>query len=241
MQNHINKPLPPFKSVTSKPMLFFNIMLGLFGVFFLLFFPGGMIFLITNSFDETGLDENASVFLFLIFLFALVSFVSLIIYYRKKMYTTTIIDEKGIRYLNRFSGVIIKDLPWTSFAKKEKFEYVLESPKYDVNSNTPMKSLFDQFYWPVLIDGKIIIHNDAFLGKHFFVMLYSNRLELIRIFALGIAHYRPDITIDPNIFVNHYIDPNSYMINYRERRRIEIIGGSFCVLILVFLYFWIVY
>ncbi|MEZ0130926.1 hypothetical protein AB9T88_14630, partial [Flavobacterium sp. LBUM151] len=195
MQNQINKPLPPFEAISSKPILFFNALFGLFGICFLLFFLCGMIFLTTNSFNETGLDEIATVVLFSIFLFAFVSFLSLIIYYRKRMYTTTIIDENGVRYLNKFNGVVVKDLPWSCFAKKEKVEYVLEPPKYDVNSNTPMKSLFDQFYWPVLINGKIVVNSDAFLGKHFFAIAYSNRLELIRTFVLGIAHYRSDITI----------------------------------------------
>lgn len=157
------------------------------------------------------------------------------------MYTTTIIDEKGIRYLNTFNNKIVKDLPWKSFTTKENFEYFFEPPKYDVNANTPMKSVFDQFSWPVLKEGKVVIQTDAFLGKHFFGMFYSNRSELIRTFLSGIAHYRPDITIDPAVFVSHYIDPETYVINYRKRRKIEIITGFFCVVILVFLYFWIFY
>lgn len=237
MQNQIKKSLPPFKAVTSKPMVFINVLIGLFGVFFLLFFLAGIIFIMTNSSDETGLDEIATVAFFLIFLFALVSFSALLFYYKKRMYTTTIIDEKGIRYLNKFSNAIVKDLPWNCFAKKEKVEYILESPKYDVNSNTPMKAVFDQFYWPVLINNKVIVHNDAFLGKHFFSMIYSNRLELIRAFVLGTAYYRPDISIDPAIFVKHYIDPENYVINYRQRRQIQFFGFLFCVLILVILYF----
>lgn len=112
MQNQIKKSLPPFISITSKPILFFNIIFGLFGICFLFFFLAGMIFIIAYSHQETGLDEIATVALFLICLFAFVSFLSLVIYYRKRMYTTTIIDEKGIRYLNKFSNRIIKDLPW---------------------------------------------------------------------------------------------------------------------------------
>ena len=237
MRNQIKKPLPPFKAISSKPILFFNALVGLFGICFFLFFLSGMVYLITHSFDETGLDEIATVALFFIVLFALVSFLGLLFYYRKRMYTTTIIDEKGIRYLNKFNDAIVKDLPWSSFAKKEDVLYVLEPPKYDVNSNTPMKSLFDQFYWPVLVNGKVIGISDAFLGKHFFFMFYSNRLELIKTFVLGIAHYRPDITIDPAIFANHYINSETYSINYRQRRQIQIFGGLFCVVILVILYF----
>lgn len=237
MKEKKKENLPPFENVASIPMAFLNFIVGSFGVLFLLFFLAGMIYLVSNSFDETGLDEIANVALFLIFLFALVSFLALLFYYRKRMYTTTIIDEKGVRYLNRFNNTIVKDFPWSSFAKKENVVYVLEPPKYDVNSSTPMKSLFDQFYWPVLVNGKVIVNSDAFLGKHFFCMFYSNRLGLIRTFVLGIAHYRSDITIDPAIFVKHYIDPETYIINYRQRKQIQFFGVLFCVVILVILYF----
>ena len=138
------------------------------------------------------------------------------------------------------NGVFKSVFPISDFnntASLEFVSYVLEPPKYDINSNMPLKAVFDQFYWPVLINDKVIVHNDAFLGKHFFAMIYSNRLELIRAFVLGTAHYRPDITIDPAIFVKHYIDRENYVINYRQRRQIQFFGFLFCVLILVILYF----
>ncbi|MBF4516053.1 hypothetical protein IRZ71_06855 [Flavobacterium sp. ANB] len=155
------------------------------------------------------------------------------------MFTTTIVDEKGIRYLNKFNGFVVKDLPWSSFAKKEDFTYLLESPKYDVSSNTPMKSVFDQFAWPVLINKNVVIHTDAFLGRHFFCMFYSNRTELIRSFLLGIARYRPDITVNPAIFVNHNIDMENYIIDYRKRRITQVLGFGVCVFILALSYYFV--
>lgn len=240
MQNQQKKLLLPFKTVSSKPIMFLDLIFGLFWVFFVLFFPGGIIFLATNSSEETGLDETGMIVLFFVFLFISLGIIVLLIYSSKKMHTTTIIDEKGIRYLNKFNGRIVKELPWNSFAKKEEFEYFFEAPKYDINSRTPMKSLFDQFSWPVLADGKVVIHIDAFLGKHFFAMFYVNRLELIRGFLLGIAHYRPDLTVDPLIFENHYIDQETYDIDYNQRKRIGIVVLLVCVFILVLLYFLIV-
>jgi hypothetical protein len=240
MQNQ-QKSLPYFKSIDSKPMVFLNFIFGLFWVFFVLVFLGGMFFILTSSSKETGFDEIATIAFFFIMLFGIVSIVVFVMYSRKKIFTTTIIDEKGIRYINKFNGLIVKDLPWSSFTKRERLGHVFESPKCDVVASTPMKSLFDQFYWPILVDNKVEIHSDAFTGKHYFMMFYSNRTELIKTFLLGLAHYRPDITIDPTIFVNHFIDPETYIVNYRERKRIQIITGLFCVLILVVLYFWIVY
>jgi heme/copper-type cytochrome/quinol oxidase subunit 4 len=236
MQSQQNS-IPPFRAVSSKPMLFLNFIFGLFWVCFVLFFITGIVFLLFSSSEEIGLNVIASVFLFFIFFIALSGIAVLLIYSRKKMSTTTIMDEKGIRYLNKFNNTIVKDLPWSSFVKKDKLEHVFESPKYDVTSITPMKSFFDQFYWPVLIDDKVTVHNDAFLGRHFFVMFYANRLELIRMFLLGVAHYRPDITVDPIVFSNHYIDPKTYIIDYRQQRRIGILGGLFCVIILVVVYY----
>lgn len=231
--------LPAFRSITLKPILFLNLIFGLFWVSFALFFLVGILFVLFSFSKEVGLDVIASVFLFLIFFIALVGIVILLIYSRKKMSTTTIIDEKGICYLNTFNNRVVKDLPWSSFAKREKLEHVFEPPKYDVTSTRPIKSLYDQFYWPVLIDNKATVHNDAFLGRHFFVMFYANRLELIRTFLLGVAHYRPDITVDPIIFTNHYINHEDYSIDYRLRRKIIILGGLLCAFILVVVYYLI--
>lgn len=233
------KVLPYFRPVSSKPMLFLNLIFGLFCVLFALFFGAGLIFLSTNSLEETGLDEIGTAVLFFVFFVVVLAIIVLLIYSRKKMYTTTIIDEKGIRYLNKFNNRVVKELIWSSFATREKLVHYFEPPKYDITSMRPSKSFFDQFYWPVLIENKVIAHNDAFTGRHFFAMFYANRPELIRTFLLGLAHYRPDLTIDPFIFTNYYINRNSYIINYREQRRIEILAGLFCIVLFVVLYFLI--
>jgi hypothetical protein len=68
-----------------------------------------------SSPEDLGLNVIATVSLFFIFLIALSGIVALLIYSRKKMSTTTIIDERGIRYLNTFNKRVIKDLPWSSF------------------------------------------------------------------------------------------------------------------------------
>lgn len=236
MQTQQNS-IPPFRAVSSKPMLLLNFIFGLFWMCFVLFFVAGIVFLLLSSQEEIGLDVIASIFLFLIFFIALVGVALLLIYSRKKMFTTTIIDEMGIRYLNKFNNRVVKEIPWSSFTKREKLEYVFKSPKYDVTSITPIKSFYDQFYWPVLIDNKITVHNDAFLGRHFFVMFYTNRLELIRTFLLGVAHYKPDITVDPVIFSNHYIDPENYNIDYRQQKRVRILSTVFCILVLGLIYY----
>ncbi|KQO21338.1 hypothetical protein ASF10_14580 [Flavobacterium sp. Leaf82] len=233
------KIIPPFRAISSKPMLFLNFIFGLFWVFFVLFFVAGIVFMLFTSPEDIGLDVIASVFLFLIFFIALAGIVVLLVYSRKKMSTTTIIDEKGIRYLNKFNSKIVKEVPWSSFAKREKLEHVFEPPKYDVTSITPMKSFYDQFYWPVLIDDKVTVHNDAFLGRHFFAMFYANRLELIRTFMLGVAHYRPDITVDPIIFTNHYINPEDYSIDYRQQKRVRIMAAVFCIVVLGLIYYFV--
>ncbi|MFH6991489.1 hypothetical protein [Flavobacterium sp. FlaQc-48] len=238
MQNQ-QKSIPPFRPISSKPMLLPNLILGLFWVSFALFFVGGIVFLATNSLEENGLDEIATGVLFFVFITVVLGIILLLMYSRKKMSTTTIIDEKGIRYLNTFKNRIVKDLPWSSFEKREKLEHYFEPPKYDITSTRPSKSFFEQFYWPVLVDNKVIAHNDAFTGKHFFVMLYANRPELIRTFLLGVKHYRPDITIDPIIFANNYIDPESFVINHGLRRRLEIIGTLLFILILVIVYYFV--
>lgn len=238
MQNQ-QKSLPSFRPVSSKPLLFLNFIFGLFWISFALFFMGGIFFLTTNSPEETGLDQISTGVLFFVFIVVVLGIVLLLIYSGKKMSTTTVIDEKGIHYLNKFNNRIVKEIPWSSFAKREKLTHYFEPPKYDITSTRPSKSLFDQFYWPILVDHKVIVHNDAFTGKHFFVMLYANRQELLQAFLLGVKHYRPDITIDPIIFTDNYIDPESFVINHGLRRRIEIIGTLFFVLILLVVYYFV--
>ena len=233
------KSIPPFIAVSSKPILLLNFIFGLFWVCFVLFFVAGIVFLLFSPQEEIGLDVIVSVFLFLIFFIGLGGIALLLIYSRKKMSTTTIIDEKGIRYFNKFNKRVVKDLQWSSFAKREKLAHVFETPKYDVTSIRPMKSFYDQFYWSVLIVNTVTVHNDAFLGKHFLAMFYANRLELIRAFLLGVAHYRPDITVDPIIFSNHYIDPENYNIDYRQQQRIRILSAVFCILILGLIYYFV--
>lgn len=239
MQNQIKKTLPPFRSINSKPILFLDALLGLFVISFLLFFLAGAIYFPTHSFEESRLDEIASTFAFLLFLFGFVSFAGLAFYYRKTRYTTTIIDERGIRFVNKFNGNIVKDLQWNSFAKKESFDFFFEVPKYDINSRTPYKSVVDQFSWLVLVDNKVVIHNDTFMGKHFFGVFYSNRTELIRSFLLGVVHFRSDLTIDPAIFAAHYINPENFEIDYKQRDRILIFGLLFMVLIFAVVYFFV--
>lgn len=238
MQNQIKKSQPSFRPISSKPIVFLDALLGLFGISFLLFFLAGAIYFATHSFEESGLDEIASTAAFLLFLFGFLSFIGLVFYYRKMRYTNIIIDERGIRYLNKFNGNIVKDLPWSCFAKKEKVEYILEPPKYDINSITPYKSVIDQFSWPVLLDNKVVIHTDAFLGKHFFGAFYSNRIELIRAFLLGVVHFRSDLTIDPVIFANHYINPENFEIDYKQRDRTFIFSLLFTIVILAAVYFF---
>ncbi|WP_343589957.1 hypothetical protein [Flavobacterium sp.] len=58
MHHQQKKILPPFRPVSSKPMLFLNAVFGLFWVFCALFFLGGIVFLSINSREETGLDEK---------------------------------------------------------------------------------------------------------------------------------------------------------------------------------------
>lgn len=233
MQNQQKKSLPPFKAVSSTPMVFLNFIFGMFWLFFALFFLAGMIFLLMSSPEEMGLDVIALVTLFFIFLIALSGIVVFVLYSRKKMYTTIVIDEKGIHYFNKFNNKVVKELTWKNFAKKEEFDYAFGSPQYDVNSRTPYKSLFDQFSWPVLVDEKVVIHIDAFLGKHPFAMFYSNRTELIRTFLLGISYNRQDITIDPAIFANHYINPENFSIDFKRRNHIRLFAFLFVLIILV--------
>ncbi len=69
-------------------MVILNFIFGLFWMVFALFFMGGIIFLATNSPEETGLDEIGTPVLFFVFIIVL-GIALLLIYSREKMSTST--------------------------------------------------------------------------------------------------------------------------------------------------------
>lgn len=232
--------LPHFEPISSAPdsamnFLFISSMLST-----ILAVPVMSIFLIFNPNDKSV--DGYFIFYVILFNVVLIAVVIIVfIYENKRAFTDTIIDEKGIRYYNKFKGVVVKDLPWSSFVKSEKTSYDLIYPKYDIWSRTEgvvnRRSLFEKFFWRILVGKKIILHKDLFRGRHFFCMFYSNRLELIRTFLLGVSYYKSDLTVDPNVFREQYIDPETFVIDYKTKSRVSIIACFFAILIIIVIFF----
>lgn len=211
MENRKDKVPPVFEPVTSIPLTFINYSLGiLFMLPILLLFASIFAFVY-----EGNIEAALSVFVFAFIIIVL--FVVYIIGKRKKAYTTILINHKGIQYLNKFNGKLIKEIAWDNFVKgKENFNETAEI-KYDITTVLPRKAFYSYFNFEVLVGKEAIIQKEFFHGSHIFYLLYANRLKLIRAFLLGIKHFRPDLRVDPKVFRDHYINPESFEIDFKQR------------------------
>lgn len=238
MKHKEKKSLPEFEAISSAPDAAMNF-LFIFLVFCLIsIMPITSVVSIVISNNESK-DGYLTFYVVLFTVVIITVFMVALIYENRRAFTSTIIDEKGIRYYNKFKDVVVKDLPWSSFAKREELSYDPIYPRYDIRALRSYKSGFDQFLWGIMIDKKNTLHKDFFRGGHFFCMFYSNRIELIKTFLLGVAHYRPDLTVDPEIFPEHSIDPETYVIDYKQKSKIAIIGWFLVILTFVIVYFFV--
>jgi ABC-type multidrug transport system fused ATPase/permease subunit len=208
--------LPPFisiTSITSKLASYGYALTMLFGVVI----SFGLVFFI---FFIMGITEE-SLFM-LIFLVIPLIFISIIYVKRTLSYTTIIIDDKGIHYFNKFKEEMVEEILWEDFESIDKFEgsiYFLNKRTdshffdYDIAAQVMSKGNV-RFYWFKLKNEKVVLHEETFQGKHLFSFFYSNRLELIRAFLLGIRHFRPDVKIHPWAFSLHRINQESFEIEY---------------------------
>ncbi|OXA83653.1 hypothetical protein [Flavobacterium hercynium] len=215
--------LPPFSPVTSKPSTILNYGLGLLTLL-CLFLLVGMLFMLLCFIP---LDEYLLFVYCLIFLGIVLQIVYII---RTTKHTTTIIDSRGIHYINKFNDKVENTILWDSFRKISEFKReiieIKKSPdshllNYDIFSTMVGSGRYshEAFFSFVLVNGNVEMHKEKFSGNHIFSMVYSNRLELARTLLLGLSHFRPDLTIHPGIFAMYYIDSNSFVIEYEKRRK----------------------
>ncbi|UWY27272.1 hypothetical protein N4T20_16240 [Flavobacterium sp. TR2] len=225
MENRKDKVPPVFEPVTSIPLTFINYSLGiLFMLPILLLFASIFAFVYEGNIEAA---LSVSVFAFII----IVLFVVYIIGKRKKAYTTILINHNGIQYFNKFNGKLMKEIAWDNFVKgKENFNEAV-GIKYDITTVLPRKAFYSYFNFEVLVGKEAIIQKEFFHGSHIFYLLYANRLKLIRAFLLGIKHFRPDLRVDPKAFRDHYINPESFEIDFKQRNLL--VFFAFLVLIAI--------
>jgi len=230
MKKSKKNSLPPFEPITSIPLTLINYSFGL-----LLMLP--ILFLIMAVFIFVKEDNTIAAVCVLLSLF---SAVILIIVHAvdiwKKIYTTIRIDEKGIHYLNKFNGKTIDKIAWNQITKRKVNPNDFYKKQYDITAVLPYRGIHAYFIFEILIDKQIILRKEIFHSNHIFFLLFCNRLELIRTFLLGLSNFRSDLTIDPDTFEDHFIDPETFIINYKKKTKYSILISIIILLFVIFIW-----
>lgn len=204
--------MPVFEPVTSIPFILVNFVFG-----FLLLMP--LVLLVVAIF--AFVYENNLTAALLIFVLLLVAVILILLHANfaiKEVFTTINIDEKGIHYLNKFNGKIVREVSWESLVKRKRSVAHSGIILYDITTEQPLKSIYAYIVFYYLVDKETVTQKkEIFHGNHIFYALYFNRLKLIRTFILGITHFRPDLRIDPKIFSDHFIDAETFEIDYKQQ------------------------
>lgn len=220
--NSQTKNLPPFNSVTSSPSKIKNYGLGFLMLISFLLVLGVFFFILFFL----PLEQN----MIYICILLILPIILQVIYLRKTMkHTTTIIDNRGIHYVNRFNDKVENTISWNSFEKSDNFKGKitginsssdLDLLRYDVFAKMVGSGKYshEAFFWFVSANGDIKAHKETFSGNHIFSMLYSNKLELVRGLLLGLSHFRPDLKIHPKAFSMYYINPDTFAVEYEKRK-----------------------
>jgi hypothetical protein len=88
-------------------------------------------------------------------------------------------------------------------------------------------------------DGIPVSQKEAFRGAHPFYMFFANRGEVIAAFMKGLKQYRPDLGVDPMLFLTFFIDPNTYA-HQRGKQTVTFVAGiAFAVIIFAIIYYFV--
>lgn len=239
--------LPPFRAVRSISNTFWDFTTGILIIALALGGAGLIIYLIAELFREpfmSGKEILGLIVLALSIAVAIGFFIYKVVYERSKRYTTTIIDEKGVRYFNRFTNTIVNELLWNQFTERDlgkqkgiyaaKFD--IDCLSYNSRGARSEGGSITKLFWRVKVDEKEIIHSEYFTSSHLFGGYYVNRKDLIRAFLLGLAHYRPDLTINPWIFIANSINIEDYTF-YPKSLFINVLMVLFFILLMLFILF----
>lgn len=247
MLSQYKNSLPPFRTVRSVSNTFWDFTTGIFVLALAL--AGGciIVYFTIELYTEpllSGKEILGIIVLVLSIAGAIGFFIYKVVYERGKRYTTTIIDEKGVHYFNRFNNTIVNELLWSQFTErpleKQKGPYIA---KFDIDCLTFNSTGgayegggITKLFWRIKVNEKEIIHGEFFTSSHLFSSIYTNRADLIRAFLLGLAHYRPELTINPWIFIANSINIKDYTF-YPKSILINVLMVLFFVLLMLFIAF----
>lgn len=224
--------LPSFEPIASRPAKLLNFSVGV-----LLLLPIVFLFFAVFTFlQEDNIVAALCLFILLFITVILIAVHSINVW--KRIYTTIIIDEKGLRFLNKFNNKVVKEISWKSFVKRKRLATDFEN-LFDITTELPHKGIYACFVFYLLVGKETVRHTEIFHSNHIFCALYSNRLKLIRSFLLGLRHFRSDLFIDPKIFDDHFIDQETFIINYKKRAKLFVLISTLILLLTIFIWFLI--
>ena len=247
MLSQYKNSLPPFRAVRSVSNTFWDFTTGIFVLALALAGACLIAYLIVKLFTEpllSGKEILGIIVLVLSIAGAIGFFIYKVVYERRKRYTTTIIDEKGVHYFNRFNNTIVNELLWSQFTErplgKQKGIYIakfdIDCLSYNSRGGRSEGGSITKLFWRINVNEKEIIHSEFFTSSHLFGGIYTNRADLIRAFLLGLAHYRPELTINPWIFTANSINIKDYTF-YPKSLLINVLTVLFFVLLMLFITF----
>ncbi|WP_217602323.1 hypothetical protein [Chitinophaga sp. GbtcB8] len=161
-----------------------------------------------------------------------------------KRYTTITVDKDGVQFYNQYTKTIVKTLQWHSFSKALGSTKIRDLT-HDVNKETTSGMVngarisSDHFQWWYMQDGIPVSQKETFRGAHPFHVFFANRGELIAAFMKGLKQYRPDLKVDPLLFITFFIDPNTYE-HQRGKQTITFVAGlAFAAIIFAIIYYFV--
>ncbi|KQB42258.1 hypothetical protein [Flavobacterium aquidurense] len=243
MLSRYKNSLPPFHAVRSTTNRTWDFIVGFSIITFMILLAGIIIYSINELFivaAENKKGISGIIILMIVVSVILALLIYKVIYKRNERFTTTIIDEKGIHYFNRFNNTVVNEILWDNFVKSDlgkktglsTAEFDIDCLSYDSRGRKSNGAGIIKYFWKVAVNEKEFIHTEFFSASYFLNSSYINRKDLIRAFLLGLAHYRPDLTINPWIFIANFIDRKDYTI-YPNTTFWNIVFGFVFVVILI--------
>ncbi|MCC9065295.1 hypothetical protein [Flavobacterium piscisymbiosum] len=242
LSKYSSDTLPPFRAVRSTTNRTWDFIVAFSVISVIILLAGIIIYLINELFQaaaENRKDIPGTIIFIIIISIILTLMIYKVIYTRKERFTTTIIDEKGIHYFNRFDNTVVNEILWDNFVRSDlgkktgllTAEFDIDCISYDSRGRKSNGTGIVKYFWKVAVNEKEYIHTDFFNASYLLNSPYINRKDLIRAFLLGLAHYRPDLTINPCIFIANSIDGKDYTF-YPNTTFWKTIFGFIFVLIL---------
>lgn len=203
------KDLPNFKATRSLPSPF----LRWVTIAALALFTGLSVVMLHGSIHLALSEEEDPIAAGVLILLSLAMVVINVALWRYRRYSEITIDETGITYRNASADSVYRSFSWQDLqTNPDPGGCDVERITISGYANGARISS-DHFQWWIAKAAGPNPHRETFRGAHTFNFFFSNRHELMAGFLLGLAHFRPDLTVDRRLFTTFHICPLRYRYN----------------------------